>query len=353
MQILHLHTDLKLSCGITRIIFQLMKNSSADSTHYAMAFGGNALYKFKKERLGVALIPRYYKFLFAPIHIMSIYKFCKENNISIIHAHHRYFDFLGNIVAKLLNIPIVMSVHSKVESKKLFSYKAKNIIAVSNSLKKHLIEKFNVAENRITVINNFIDEGQYTTNPDEIKQLKYELGIYGDKTIVMFIGRFSKQKGVDLLIEAFKKLQYEYIDLVLVMIGDGELKKGIMKEKLKDVKIIEAKENIAPFLEMADLFVLPSRVDPYPMVMIEAGLMKIPFLGSSVDGISEYIKDGENGVLVKPDNKGELVQGMMKMLDNASLRLRLAENLHKKVMTSSLKQHILPKYYAYYSSLIK
>ncbi len=356
MQILHLQPELNLSCGITRVIHQLMKNASADSTHYVMTFGGNAIYKFKKDRLSVSILPKRIKYVFSPYHAYKINEFCRKHNITIIHAHHRYFDFLAHYVAKTLRIATVTSVHSKVTSKKLFSYKADTLVAVSQTIKNHLQARFRIKDNRITLIRNFVDETNYDTSLVDFDDLKNQLGIYKERTVILFAGRFDKEKGIDVLIAAFKKLQYEYVDLLLILIGDGKLKKGILEQArttLKDVKIIEAQEDIAPFLQLADIIVLPSRVDPFPLIMIECGLLKKPFLGTTVDGIAEFIKDGEDGVLVAPNDRAALVKGFQKLLDNAAFRTAISEKLHKKVMSGYLKQHIIQQYFSLYSSITK
>ncbi len=356
MQILHLQPELNLSCGITRVIHQLMRNSSANSTHYVMTFGGNAIYKFKKDRLSVSILPKRAKYIFSLFHIYKIIEFCKKHNITIIHAHHRYFDVLGYFAGKILGIATVTSVHSKLNSRKIFSYKADKLIAVSQSIKKHLQSALHINGNRITLIHNFIDETNYDTSLVDFEGLKNRLGIYKERTVIMFAGRFDKEKGIDILIAAFRKLQYEYIDLYLILIGDGKLKKSILEQEqttLKDVKIIESQEDIAPYLQLADIIVLPSRVDPFPLIMLECGLLKKAFLGTKVDGIAEFIKDGEDGILVAPDDITALVKGFQKLLDNAALRAAIAGKLHKKVMYGYLKQHILQQYFSLYSTLKK
>ncbi len=356
MQILHLQTELQLSCGVTRVIFQLMKNATADSAHFVLTFGGNAVYKFKKERLSVQLIPRSIKYAAFPWHVYAIYQFCKANNISVIHAHHRYFDLAASIAARFLGIPVITSVHSKVSSKKFLSYRADHFIAVSATIKNHLEKTFGIDPLNITLINNFIDELGFDTETHEEEGLKADLGIFGNRTIIAFIGRFSKEKGIDTLMQAFRKLQYEYVDLTLLLIGDGEEKRNIVnlvQAKFKDVKIIEAQEDIAPYYQIADIVVLPSRVDPYPLVMLECGYMQKALIASKVDGIAEFIKDGINGVLVEPGNSEDLIVGFRRLLDNAAFRFEIGEHLHRKVMETSLKRHILPKYYSLYATVKK
>jgi len=92
--------------------------------------------------------------------INQIIKKCKKENIDILHAHNRYFDFLAFLVSKIITIKRITSVHSKVYHKKWLSYKSPKLIAASNSVRNHLINNFNIPVGKIVVINNFIDDNK-------------------------------------------------------------------------------------------------------------------------------------------------------------------------------------------------
>jgi glycosyltransferase involved in cell wall biosynthesis len=356
MQILHLQTELKLSCGVTRVIGQLMKNASADSAHFALCFGGNAVEKFRSDRLPVTILPSRFGKLSILSHTLFIRQFCTENNITLLHAHHRYFDIVGSIVSRITGIPIVTSVHSKVNSFRLFSYKAERFITVCDAMKKHLTRNFHISPARITVINNFIDENEYSRVSAVSENLKQSLGIPEQSTVLVFVGRLSKEKGIDTLLRAFKRLQTEYFGLKLLIIGDGE-EKGLVQEFVhsaeKNIIYVNPVDDISPYYQIADIIVLPSRIDPFPLVMLEAGLFERPLVTTEVDGIAEFIKNGFTGIFTQPGNTESLAEGIAKLLDNAAFRQEIAGRLHRKVMSTSRKDQLLPKYYALYAALSK
>ena len=85
------------------------------------------------------------------------------------------------------------------------------------------------------------------------------------------------------------------------------------------------------FYQVSDIVVLPSRTDPFPYVMLEAGAMKKPFIGGNTGGISEFIEDGVNGLLIEPGNSDQLADKIMFLLNNPVQAELLADALYQKV----------------------
>jgi glycosyltransferase involved in cell wall biosynthesis len=331
-----------------------MKNIDSDIEQYAISCGGDAIIKFNKHQLKTLQTGLSPEFKNIMGNTAFIYKFCKKNKIEIIHSHHRYFDLLAYLVSKLYRVKTVTTVHSKVLGKKLFSYKADRFIAVSNTIREHIIRNFGVNNSKITVINNFVDQSELPAK-FPVKDLKEKPGIPVNKFILTFLGRLSKEKGIDVLLRTFKNLQNEFTDLVLLLIGDGEEKSFVqdfIRQNNLNVKLIEPVENIFDYYNISDIIVLPSRVDPFPVVMLETGMMTKPFIASKVDGISEFIEDKINGLLITPENEEELYNAVKDLINNPALRRHVAENLHLKVMTNYTTKSIIPIYKKFYESLL-
>lgn len=355
LNILHLQPKINLACGVSRVIFQLMSSSADDQQHIVGTFGGDGLTNFKKHMLTVKRFFGGKNSLLIPLHAYQIYRLCKENNIGLIHAHHRYFDFTGRIAASALKIPLLTSVHSKVESQKLFSYKADEFVVPSLAIKRHVTDTFSIDSKIINVIPNFVTASDYEKKSmSEISKLKFKYRIPEGRAIILFAGRLSKEKGVDILLRAVRSLMFEFSDIALVLVGSGEMKEYVAKrigDKMPDTVLVESQENITPFYQMADIVVLPSRVDPAPLVVIEAGLMNKPVAAANVDGIPEMITHGETGILFEKDSVEGLMDALRCLLDDASLQRRLADNLHKKIMQESLHIHKMQDYHNLYKRI--
>ncbi len=196
MKILHLQTELNLSCGITKSILLIAKNSSDDFHHHVIALRGNGISRFIALGINPQIIKNSGFILFKSIRIVFfLTSFCKRNKIDIIHSHNRYFDFLAFLISRFINVKTVMSVQSKVYKRKLFSYKSKLLIAVSVAIKNHLIKEFCIDEERIKVINNFIHPNEVLTNKEPGFN-RGDLGFSDNDFVVTFIGDFQKKRGL-------------------------------------------------------------------------------------------------------------------------------------------------------------
>jgi len=357
MNILHLHTELNIVCGITTSIFLITKNLPQEHRQSVITSGGDNIKKFIDAGIDVSIVNYGKKSLNAFIRTaFYVLSYCRKNNVDVIHSHHRYFDLIAYIVSKTVKIKTVTSVQSRVYGKKIFSYKAEKLIAVSESLKKHLKDYFGIDEKRIVLLNNFIENKMISPIEDR-KALRTKLNIGENTFVIGFAGRFSyREKGVDLLLKAFGKFNEKYKNSRLLLVGGGEdeekIKEHIFKNNVQ-ATIIYSTQDFLDYIILMDLLVLPSRVDPFPLIMLEAGAMGIPFLGSAVDGIAELFRDGENGFLFEKDNVIELTDKMEYVMNNYGIAKQLAEKLKIQISEYYTVKYAMPKLDGIYKSLYR
>lgn len=357
MHILHLQPELKIACGITKTIYLLVKNTSQEINHSVFTFSGDAIEKFKSAGIDVVVSAKSRTGLRQAFKVfLKIFFLVRKNNINIIHCHHRYFDFIAYFISKLIKVKTVTSIQSKVYGKKLFSYKADSLIACSNSIKEHLIKYFNIDQEKIRIIYNFVDPQEVVLSVER-SVLRKELGIDNQSILIGFIGRFSiREKGVDVLLEAFNRISREYKNLKLIMIGDGEDKfyiNNFIADNNLNAMTLSPKENIYEYFNIIDIVVLPSQVEPFGNVAIEAGLMKKPLLASSIDGLKEIIDDGKDGILIEKGNIISLTESLRIFIEEPELRKRLGEELYNKVVNNFTSDKIIPLYKQTYQQLMK
>ncbi len=358
-RILHLQQYLNISCGISKTIYSIIKNSDdtkKNNKFFVATLGGDGIERFTKIGINPLVLKFNFKNVFHfPFLLFQILKICKNHDIEIIHSHHRYFDLIAFAVSKIIKVKTVTSVQSIVKGRKSISYKADKLIACSNAVKNHLINYFKINENRIKVINNFV-------NPDEKKlwiqnpELKIQLGINSNQIIIGYIGRLDlHEKGIDILIEAIKQIYKDNLNIVLLLIGNGK-DEIIIRDLLNRTKInsmiISPKINISDYYKIINVFVLPSRIDPFPLVMLEAGLHEKIFIGASVDGIAELIQDGYDGLLFESENYKELSKKIMSVLSNYKDALIMGKNLNRKIMMHYTAEIGVAKYKKVYEELM-
>jgi glycosyltransferase involved in cell wall biosynthesis len=350
MKILHLNNYISYTSGVTRYIYHIIKNTNSIFEHEIICLGGDAEELFKEQNVKVTVLNRFGLFSLPGIYFFLL-KYCKHNQFDIIHNHHRIFDTVTSLIPRR-NFKTLTSVHSKVYGRKLFSYKANYLISYSDSITNHLIEYFKKSPSKISRMKSFVDRSNVKIIVEK-DELKKHLSITGNK-VIMFIGRFSKEKGVDILVKAFNELYDRNKKISLIMIGEGEEEqslKNYCSENKLPVQFLTPRTNIFDYYNVADIIVLPSRVDPFPYVMLESGLMNKPFIGSNVDGIAELIKHRVNGLLFESENINELTKCIQMILEDQTLAKKISQNLHHDVVENYTLEKVISEYVKLYTSI--
>ena len=159
--------------------------------------------------------------------------------------------------------------------------------------------------------------------------------ISSNSTNILYAGFLTENKGVHILLEAFARFREKYHtpDIKLHLAGDGYFRPKL-EEICQQLKITENvifygfigdKEKLKQLFREADMFVLPSKSEGIPKVLLEAMAYGVPILTTNVGGIPDIIEDGVNGLLIPPGSPGGLVKGMAKILFDAKLRQKLID----------------------------
>jgi glycosyltransferase involved in cell wall biosynthesis len=140
------------------------------------------------------------------------------------------------------------------------------------------------------------------------------------------------------------------------LIGNGkdenEIKSFISVHQL-NAKVFNSKKDIYNYYQLIDVYVLPSRIEPFGIVILEAAIMKKPVVASNVDGIPELIDHEINGLLFEPENIDDLITKIIKILDNPKLKNEYVQNLYRKVMDTFTTEKTIPLFERVYRDVIK
>jgi len=270
-----------------------------------------------------------------------IKKILTERKIDIIHG-----NALSSVAALDLKIPKVETIHSlsedfpfrnKIEKtlttfveRKVLS-RCDGLIPVSKYTKRRLVELYPNFSNSIEVIYNGTEVFPSNYGSDELKSLKYKLKI-GNKFTILTVSRLSGEKGIDVLIKSVSDERIKNKVKVLI-VGDGPARNSLIKAanrlKLKE-KILFlgelSKEDVIKLYDLADVYVLPSRVENYNLTLLDALARGKAIVTTKVGGNPEIIKHMANGILVEPDNPSELGDSISAILSNDTLKRRLEIN---------------------------
>lgn len=205
---------------------------------------------------------------------------------------------------------------------------AKNNIAVSEYIKEQLISS-GTKQNKINVIYNGAD----VESAEKIKKQKIKYDI-------IFVGRLTYQKNPHLVIKSINLLKKKFPKIKACLIGDGEERVEIEKliKKLNLEKNIEIKgkindrKEIFRNLKASKIFVLPSRLEGFPLTIIEANACGIPVITTKTEwnNVEEYLNNnGESGIIAKESVEG-LSSQIEKLLTNKKLREKMGKNGYEK-----------------------
>lgn len=287
---------------------------------------------------------------FSLFSIFKIIKIIKLHRVKIVHTHDPQSGIIARIAAFVCGVKIIISTrhnpdligsHPLVYMVENYLLKKNDgIIAISKAVEQRLIKHYRINKKIIKIIPNSIDLSLFNLdqkkNDYEIKNIK-----------ICTVARLIPQKGVDILIHAFKLFISKKPLSVLLIVGDGSERKSLellvktleLNEKVLFLGKIDQDQVIRTLREI-DLFVLASRWEGFGISLIEAMAMHKPVIGSDVDGISEIIEHGINGLLFQNGNYQSLSELMNIVIENNKLRQDLSENARKTVISKySIEQY--------------
>ena len=240
---------------------------------------------------------------------------------------------------------------------KLLYNRADNVVAVSEELRKELIDEFGINENRISAITTGCDINSINSRKLEPIEQSVMTRLRG-KRVVCNVGRMSYPKGQWHLIRAFKSVKGSVPDAVLILAGEGELEKYLRDiiDRLnlsEDVILLGHTDNVYKYLNVSDVFAFPSLLEGFPNALAEALCVGIPcvatdfktgarellspellFNGQVIDkatecqyGLLTPICSGKQYPADEPLEKGEieLAKALIKLLSDTELSIRYRE----------------------------
>jgi starch synthase len=288
------------------------------------------------------------------------------DDATLVHSHTWYANFAGHLAKVMFGIPHVMTTHSfephrpwKVQQLGTAGYAlsswsertaiehADAVIAVSGAMRDAVLELYpKVDPARIEVIHNGIDPEQFA--PDAGTEALVRYGVDPARPYVMFVGRISRQKGIDLLLEAVRSLEPSAQFVLCAGSSDtAELREEVahaveelraLRDGVVWLENMVSRADLIQLLTHAVLLAVPSVYEPLGIVNLEAMACETAVVASAVGGIPEVVEDGETGLLVPYDANqrgafvAALAAGMNALLADPELARRMGVAGRRRVM---------------------
>ena len=186
-----------------------------------------------------------------------------------------------------------------------------------------------------------------------------ELGLEG-REVLLYVGRFVPLKNLPLLVSSFATVRQARPRASLVMVGEGALE-GKVREQVRRLGLEgsvlflgqQPHDRLPELYALADVVVLSSSFDNSPNAVLEAGACERPVVATRVGGVPRYVSDGENGLLVDPDDAVGFARAVVHLLESPDLRRDMGRAGRRRVLERHSWRRSAERLLALYESLVQ
>jgi glycosyltransferase involved in cell wall biosynthesis len=247
----------------------------------------------------------------------------RDARADVVHTHLVHADLYGGLAAKLRGTPLVTTKHNDDPFRtgafrfveRGLARLADRVVAISDSLRRFTVEQVGVPAAKVETIHYGLDEppAPWGANPPD--------AVPGNARIVLSVSRLTRQKGIDVAVEA---LSFLPDDVVLVVLGEGPERR--LLEELAHEHAVDSRvflpgrvPDVAAWLRRASVYVQPARWEGFGLAVLEAMVCGLPVVATNVSSLPELVADGETGLLVPPDDPAALARAIERALADPAL----------------------------------
>lgn len=306
---------------------------------------------------------------------LNIYKLSsliREHNIDLVHASSRAPAWSAYFAARKTDRPFLTTFHgiynfSESCKRQYNSIMTKGdlVIAVSNFVKAHMLDNYEIGEDKIRVIHRGVDTSYFNpknVKKDDMEAIRVKYHVPKDTPVILLPARMTRWKGHDCLVKALNIIRDK--DFFCIIVGDlgkhpqytHEVKGLIQEMKLQSkLQTFGAEPDMPALYAIADI-VLSTSIEPeaFGRVAIEGQAMEKIVIASNIGGAAETVKDGDSGFHVFPNDPVELAEKIGFVLDNLGNKdlEKIRKNARKSASKNFSLETMQKKTMAVYKELI-
>ncbi len=252
----------------------------------------------------------------------------------IIHSHKRYSDLLARLLARRYRIRHISTCHNTFVNHTPLSVFGEYTIACAAKIASMLVNRFHVRSDRVATIYNGIDPIRVASK-EEIRKLRRRLSLSPTTRVLGAIGHLSSAKDHITLLRALRILHGNGLleGVRCLVAGDGPERKRL--EAFTDetglnavVRFLDPTDAV-DVLQLAEFFVLTSRQEGLPYVLLEAASLGKPFIATDVGGVGEFVIDGITGLLIPPEHPALVAESIRRFLIQPALVHTLGDSARR------------------------
>jgi N-acetyl-alpha-D-glucosaminyl L-malate synthase BshA len=293
----------------------------------------------------------------------------KHAGLDVLHVHYAIPHATSAVMARQIlagqgiSLPVVTTLHGTditlIGQDPSFApvvtwsiNESDGVTAVSNFLRQQTYDHFAVS-NGIEVIPNFIDTERFHRQDKE--HFKQALCPNGEKVIV-HVSNFRPVKNTKQVVDIFQRVQREYSDVKLLLVGDGPERVPTERKArelgvFNDVRFLGKQDPIEEILSIADIFLMPSDSETFGLAALEAMACHVPTVVSDVGGLPELVDDGETGYLCPGGDTDAFSDRILALLNDEDLHARMAQAARDRAVDTFDIDRVVPMYERYYEEV--
>ncbi len=281
--------------------------------------------------------------------LLRLWRLLGREPVDLIHTHLYGANLLGRFAGRLRGVPVVGSLHNPdyepsalrdnpaLSPAKLGFLRlmdrvscwigSPQFVAVSEYVRQSAVKYLGISPVRTQVIYNAVDLKAFGPTGGCPEFLRVELGLGLNDPVVLCVARLDPQKGLRYLIEAIPALVGQFPGLRVLFVGGGppatRTSLLMLAKKLgidSHVKFLGVQADVRAYLQLCDVFVLPSLYEGMGIALVEAMAMERACVASRVGAIPEVVADGRSGILVGPGDPSALAVAIARLLGDPALR---------------------------------
>jgi N-acetyl-alpha-D-glucosaminyl L-malate synthase BshA len=295
------------------------------------------------------------------------YRVACEYGLDLLHVHYALPHAISAYLAREMlrprrYVPVITTLHgtditligrdrSYLPITRFGIAQSDGVTAVSEHLRRETCEIFGLCD--VRVIPNFINGEQYARRPRS--ELREQFAPSGEK-ILVHISNFRPIKRAPDCVEIFARVA-AHIPARLLMIGDGPDRARVewLAERhglTERVHCIGKHPDIAEFLSIADLLLLPSEMEAFGLAALEAMACEVPVIASRTGGVPEVVEDGVTGFLFPCGDIEAMAHAALRLLQDDARRREMGRRARERALALFSSERIIPMYEAYYREVL-
>lgn len=266
----------------------------------------------------------------------------------IVHAHGLLSPATTAVAAKrLYGTPVVLTVHDRGPAGELARIRRRSLsrprlatlrndvdafVIISCEVDREL-EELGIPPERRPFISNGVDTDRFVPlSPQGKREVRAALGL-PDAPTAIYTGRLVPGKQIDRLLAIWDSIRAVHSGATLLLVGSGSEEAALKQAAGPGVVFIGRVDNVLPYLQASDLFVLPSASEGLSVALLEAMSTGLASVATAVGGNLDLIEDEKNGRLVAPDDFATLAEAVLALFSNPELRAEMGRHGRERVLS--------------------